>query len=46
MNRYLSGTLPARMLLGALSASLLTLSAHAAPLTRDNGAPVGNNQNS
>jgi catalase len=46
MNRYLSGALPARTLLGVLCASLLSLSAHAAPLTRDNGAPVGNNQNS
>lgn len=46
MNRYLPGALPARTLVGALCASLLTLSAHAAPLTRDNGAPVGNNQNS
>lgn len=46
MNRYLSGALPARMLLGVLCASALSLCAHAAPLTRDNGAPVGNNQNS
>jgi catalase len=33
-------------LLGLLTASLLSASIHAAPLTRDNGAPVGDNQNS
>ncbi|MDQ7984735.1 catalase [Pseudomonas sp. G34] len=34
------------LLTAALSASLFSLSAQAAPLTRDNGAPVGDNQNS
>lgn len=33
-------------LLGLLTASLLSASINAAPLTRDNGAPVGDNQNS
>lgn len=46
MSRMTFGSTPARLALGVLSASLLALPAHAAPLTRDNGAPVGNNQNS
>lgn len=35
-----------RRTFGLLTAGLLTLSANAAPLTRDNGAAVGDNQNS
>ena len=35
-----------RRLLSALSISLLSVSVHAATLTRDNGAAVGDNQNS
>ena len=46
MSRSTFGSTPARLTLGVISASLLALSAHAAPLPRDNGAPVGNNQNS
>ncbi|WP_312962947.1 catalase [Stutzerimonas nitrititolerans] len=46
MSRNSFGSTPARVALGVISASLLALSAHAAPLTRDNGAQVGNNQNS
>ncbi|UPF06500.1 catalase KatB [Pseudomonas mosselii] len=38
---------PGRLLVaGSLAASLLSLSVQAATLTRDNGAPVGDNQNS
>ncbi|WP_411383103.1 catalase KatB [Pseudomonas sp. L7] len=38
---------PGRLLLAAsLVGSLWSTAAHAAPLTRDNGAPVGDNQNS
>lgn len=38
---------PGRLLVAAsLTASLLSLSVQAATLTRDNGAPVGDNQNS
>ncbi|AMQ84857.1 catalase [Pseudomonas sp. 22105] len=37
---------PYRRTFGLLTAGLLTLSANAAPLTRDNGAAVGDNQNS
>ena len=40
------GILSQRRLLCALSVSLLSVSVHAATLTRDNGAPVGDNQNS
>ena len=40
-----SGVIPRRTV-GVLAASLLTLSVNAAPLTRDNGAAVGDNQNS
>ncbi|WP_085632310.1 MULTISPECIES: catalase KatB [unclassified Pseudomonas] len=40
------GALPCRRTFAALTASLLTLSVSAAPLTRDNGAAVGDNQNS
>jgi catalase len=35
-----------RLIAAALAASLLSLSVHASPLTRDNGTPVGDNQNS
>lgn len=35
-----------RLIAAALAASMLSLAVHAAPLTRDNGAPVGDNQNS
>ena len=38
MSRMTFGSTPARLALGVLSASLLALPAHAAPLTRDNGA--------
>ena len=40
------GTLSQRRLLFVLSASLLSVSVQAATLTRDNGAAVGDNQNS
>ncbi|MGH8405160.1 MAG: catalase, partial [Pseudomonas sp.] len=40
------GPISARQVLFAVSASLLSLSVHAANLTRDNGAAVGDNQNS
>ena len=40
------GAFPHRRTLGVLIASLLTFSVNAAPLTRDNGAAVGDNQNS
>lgn len=40
------GAFPHRRTLGVLTASLLTFSVNAAPLTRDNGAAVGDNQNS
>ena len=40
------GGFPLRRTFGLLTAGLLTLSANAAPLTRDNGAAVGDNQNS
>ncbi len=40
------GTLSQRRLLGVMTASLLSLSIQAATLTRDNGAAVGDNQNS
>ncbi|WP_026145384.1 catalase KatB [Pseudomonas asplenii] len=40
------GAVPTRRVLGILTASLLSLSVHAATLTRDNGAAVGDNQNS
>lgn len=46
MTTNLIGTLPARAAFGVVSASLLALSAQAANLTRDNGALVGDNQNS
>ena len=46
MTFSMGGARPARLLMGVLSASLLSLSAQASSLTRDNGAPVGNNQNS
>lgn len=35
-----------RLTAAALAASLMSLSVYAEPLTRDNGAPVGDNQNS
>lgn len=41
-----SGIIPYRRTVGVLAAGLLTLSVNAAPLTRDNGAAVGDNQNS
>ncbi|MDD1141068.1 catalase KatB [Pseudomonas sp. TNT2022 ID233] len=41
-----SGIIPYRHTVGVLAAGLLTLSVNAAPLTRDNGAAVGDNQNS
>ena len=40
------GAFPHRRTLGVITASLLSFSVHAAPLTRDNGAGVGDNQNS
>ena len=40
------GALSQRRLLCVLSASLLSVTAQAATLTRDNGAAVGDNQNS
>jgi len=40
------GAFPHRHTLGVLTASLLSFSVHAANLTRDNGAAVGDNQNS
>ena len=40
------GAFPRRRTLGVLTASLLTFSVNAAPLTRDNGAAVADNQNS
>jgi catalase len=40
------GTFPARRAFFVLTASLLSLSVNAATLTRDNGAAVGDNQNS
>ena len=40
------GTLSQRRLLCVLSASVLSVSVQAATLTRDNGAAVGDNQNS
>ena len=42
----MSGMPSPRLIGGLLSASLLSLSVSAAPLTRDNGAQVGDNQNS
>ena len=47
MNPSLNAFRPGRLLVAAsLTASLLSLSVQAATLTRDNGAPVGDNQNS
>ncbi|MCK9815649.1 catalase KatB [Pseudomonas sp. MAFF 302046] len=40
------GALSQRRILGVLAASMLSLSVQAATLTRDNGAAVGDNQNS
>ena len=40
------GVFPHRRSLGVLTASLMAFSVNAAPLTRDNGAAVGDNQNS
>lgn len=40
------GPISARQVLFVMGASLLSLSVHAANLTRDNGAAVGDNQNS
>ena len=40
------GAFPFRRTFGVLTAGLLTFSVNAAPLTRDNGAAVGDNQNS
>jgi len=46
MNSTLGSGIIPRRTIGVLAASLLTLSVNAAPLTRDNGAAVGDNQNS
>lgn len=46
MTMNILGTQPARTVFGVVSASLLAFSAQAANLTRDNGALVGDNQNS
>ena len=46
MNSTLGSGITPRRTVGVLAASLLTLSVNAAPLTRDNGAAVGDNQNS
>ena len=47
MNPSLNAFRPGRLLVEASqTASLLSLSVQAATLTRDNGAPVGDNQNS
>ena len=47
MNPSLNAFRPGRLLVAvSLTASLLSLSVQAATLTRDNGAPVGDNQNS
>lgn len=46
MNSTLGSGIIPRRTVGVLAASLLTLSVNAAPLTRDNGAAVGDNQNS
>lgn len=40
------GAFSQRRVFGVLTASLLSFSVHAATLTRDNGAAVGDNQNS
>jgi catalase len=40
------GAFPFRRTFGVLTAGLLTFSVNAAPLTRDNGSAVGDNQNS